>query len=340
MTTIAYTVCVGIRAPIKPGEYHVRDRRIQVSYPAVINLDILKLELPKSLSTMFVVSWEDRDGSTVNQIRSSSFERHLPIYEVLGVISELLLAFKLVRVGHLDGRGLRTVGIGDTLLYFTSIDGVTSGGDLNVGLKNYEGNNAWMGVSTTFDPHGTTNLAEPHIGTKTFPLARRYIRCYELLEHGFYSEAFIVAFSILDDFVQQTLHELLESKGLALQSERNELLRGIKENRLKLYLGPILKLAFGHDIEALWSGSGKALEWLNGTRNRIAHAAETVDHATAAKGIFACLKILVVLNECGVTTVELNVELFRHAKITAAWTLNPPDWVPTGKIAESLDFRS
>jgi hypothetical protein len=339
VTTISFTVCVGVRGPIEPGEYSVVDKRIVVSYPEVIDLGFTRFELPKSLSTMFLVSWEDRGGVTSKQLKSKSFERHLPIYMALSTISELLLAYKMVRVGHSDGRGLRTVGIGDALMYFSSIDGVPTG-DLNIGLKNYAGNNAWIGASTTVDPHGTTALAAPHVGTDSLPLARRYVRCYELLEHGFYSEAFIVAFSVLDDFVQQTLHALLESKGLTSQSERNELLRGIKENRLKLYLGPVLKLAIGRDIEVMWPMAKKALEWLNGTRNRIAHSAEKVDYATAAKGIYACLKILVVMRENGLTAVDLNVELFRHAKLTAAWTHNPPDWIPTGEIAESMDFRS
>lgn len=339
MTTISFTICVGVRGPIEPGEYSVADKRIVVSYPELIDVGFTRFEIPKSLSTLLVVSWEDRGAVTSKQLKSKSFERHLPIYVALSAISELLLAYKLVRVGHADGRGLRTVGIGDTLMYFSSIDGVPTG-DLNIGLKNYAGNNAWIGASTTGDPHGTTALAAPHVGSDSLPLARRYVRCYELLEHGFYSEAFIVAFSALDDFVQQTLHALLESRGLTSQSERNELLRGIKESRLRLYLGPVLKLAIGRDIEELWPMAKKALEWLNGTRNRIAHAAEKVDYATAAKGIYGCLKVLVVMKENGLTNVDLNVELFRHAKLTAAWTHNPPEWIPTGETAESMDFRS
>ena len=219
------------------------------------------------------------------------------------------------------------------------MDGVATG-DLNVGLKNYLGNSAWPSATTSTDPHGTTQLALPNIGTGTFPVARRYVRCYELLEHGFYSEAYIVAFSVLDDFVQQMLHNLLQSKGLKAKAERDELLRGIKENRLKLYLGPVLKLAIGRDIESIWPSAPKVLEWLNSTRNRIAHSAEAVDHATAAKGIFACLKFLVALRDSEIVSVEIPVELFRHAKITASWTIDAPTWIPKGEIAESMDFRS
>lgn len=46
------------------------------------------------------------------------------------------------------------------------------------------------------------------------------------------------------------------------------------------------------------------------------------------------------MREHGLTSVEINVELFRHSKITAAWTKNAPDWIPSGEVAESMDFRS
>jgi hypothetical protein len=336
---IIFTVAVGIRAPITPGEYQVRDRMITVSYPSILALPTGDIELPKSLSTLLIVTWEDASGKTAPQLQSNGFERHLPIYSVLSSISELFLAYKLVRVGHADGRGVRSVGIGDTLLYFSSVDGNPTG-DLNTGLKNYKGNNAWLSAVALPDPHGTNPLAYPHIGTSTVPLTRRYVRCFELIEHGFYAEAFVVAFSLFDDFVQQTLHALLLAKGLTNESERKELLRGIKENRLQLYLGPLLKLACGKDIAAMWPLATKALEWLNATRNRIAHSADVVDYATARRGVFGCLKLLVVLREHGVANPDITVEVFREAKIMAAWTHDPPAWVPRGELAETMDFRS
>ena len=202
MPTIVFTVCIGIRAPIEPGEYQVRDKCVGVSYPEVVDLGTVQFRAPQSLSTLFVVSWKDLGGAIAKQLTSQSFERNLPIYVALDTVSDLLLAYKLVRVGHADGLGVRTVGIGDALMYFASIDGVSCG-NLNLGLKNYAGNNAWLFASTKVDPHGTSALAGPYVGTDSLPVARKYIRCFELLEHGFYSEAFIVAFSVLDDLVQQ-----------------------------------------------------------------------------------------------------------------------------------------
>jgi hypothetical protein len=340
MNEISFTVCVGLRGPIEAGEYDVANKKVTVSYPNAVDINFAKFDLPKSLSTLFVVSWKDNSNKTItNRLQSNSFERHLPLYEALEAISELLLAYKLVRIGHSDGMGIRTIGIGDTLFHFPAINGIPTG-DLNIGLKNYADNNAWQSDLTSNDPNGTTNLAIPHIATSTYPVARRYVRCYELLEHGFYSEAFIVAFSVFDDLIQQSLHKILEQKGLHSKEERDQLLRGIKENRLKIYLGPLLKIAIGTSISTLWPDSKDALEWLNAIRNRIAHSGEKVDYATAAKGIYACIKTLVVLKENGIIDTDFSVELFRHAKLTAAWTINPPNWIPSGELVESMDFRS
>jgi hypothetical protein len=342
LSTITFVIGVGIRGPLEEAEYSVGEVQVGVSYPATVNLGLpTPIELPRSLSTLFVVSWDDTHGRTEARLRSNSFLRHLPIYDAIEAINELLLAFKMVRVGHADGRGIRTIGIGDTLFYFSKIDG-DSAGDLNLGLKTYGRYYSWGRRSdkSLDDPLGTTPLAEPHIGTTTLPVARRCVRCYELLEHGFYSEAFIVAFSILDDVVQQMLHELLAEKGIDVADQRDELLRGIKERRLKLYLGPLLKVLCGKDLSALWPKSDSALDWLNRTRNKIAHGGQQADYATAAKAIFACIKTLVVLWQSGLVDAEFTVEIFRHAKITAAWTENAPDWIPSGELAESMDFHS
>jgi hypothetical protein len=329
---------VGVRAPIAPDSYSVRDKRIEVSYPGTIGVHGNAVELPKSLSTVFEVTWKAKP-EFAQALRGNSFRMHLVIYEALAAISELLLAFKLVRIGHSDARGVRTIGIGDTLAYWSTVDGVPAGAS-NTGIKDYGPNNAWRDRDKSPpDPHGTTALAIPHIGKDELPLSRRFVRCFELLEHGFYSEAFIVGFSLLDDFVQTSLKVLLTRKGLS-SADCNSLLRGIKEDRLRLYLGPVLRLTIGRSIEELWPEAGAALEWLNRKRNRIAHASESVTYDETAHGIFACLKLLILLRDAGIPGVDISVLLFRNAKITASWTWAPPAWVPQGEVAESMDFRS
>jgi hypothetical protein len=335
MPRIDFHVCVGIRAPIDPGSYAVRDKTDHVSYPTAMMLGNIPIELPKSLSTLFIVSWLDPEGCAARMLEAKSYHRHLLIHDVVEVISAVLLAFKLVRIGRSDACGIRTIDAGDTLFHTAFIDGKQAR-MLNVGLKNYPETSAWTS-SAAISTAAVSSEAAPHVGTATLPLARRFVRCFELLEHGYYSEAFIIAFGLLDDYVQPALAQTLATRGV---EEPQSFLRGIKENRLRHYLGRLLKLSTGFDLSERWTDGPSAIEWLNNTRNRIAHAAERVDYSSEARGIYASLKVVVTLSQNGVGSAEIPVELFRLAKLTAAWTAESPSWVPTGEIAESMDFRS
>ncbi|MDR7269666.1 hypothetical protein J2X20_002295 [Pelomonas saccharophila] len=333
MARVAFVVGIAVRGPIAPRAYQIGSKRVSVSYPEQFILRgapqtaPLVFPLPSGRSTQFVVEWDD-DGRCVAALQSSGFERHLVVYEALGAISELLLAFKLVCIGHADGRGVRTIGIGDTLYFYSTVDGGQVA-ELNMSL--------WQPAEAAQE---TTSLALPHVGTSTIPLARRYVRCFELVEHGFYTEAFLVAFALLDDFVNQTVSALLEKKGLESKSDRAALMRGIKENRLAIYLGPLLKVVAGTDIQSLWSGATSALNWFNSTRNRVAHAAESVERPAATWAIFASLKVVICLRDAGFASADIPVEIFREAKVLASWALDPPSWVPDQAVAELMDFTT
>lgn len=336
MSEIQFTIGIGIKGPIAQGIYQVRGCEVDVSYPVAINLGSDPTPLPNGLSTVFSVKWSDSTGQDTKHLLSGTYHRHLVIHGALSAINELLQAYKLVRLGHIDSCGVRSIGIYDTLFYFATIDGVPTG-HLNVGLKSHFHDPF---AENPHDPFGTTALATPHIAQPTLPVARRFLRCYELLEHGFYSEAFIIAFSILDDLTQEMLHAQLQIKGMSSKSDRDALMRGIKENRLKLYLGPVLKITSGHTISELWPKAEKALEWLNKIRNNIAHGGFGADYHSAAVGIYACIKLLHTMHSSNLILAEFPVYFFRHAKITASWTLNPPDWIPFGPQAESMDYDS
>jgi hypothetical protein len=117
-STIQFVVCLSLRGPIKPGVYKVDDATIDVSYPAQVTLGLPgPIHLPVGASTLFVVSWDDIETKTTKLLQGKSYERHLPIHDVLALISRLLMAFKLVRIGHADGMRIRTVGISDTLFF-------------------------------------------------------------------------------------------------------------------------------------------------------------------------------------------------------------------------------
>ena len=319
------TICLGLRAPIKIGTYMVDGTKIDVSYPDYWNVGGTRLELPRGLSSLFTMRWFENKA-----VKPARQERTL---KALDIINELLLAFALVRVGQLDGCGVRTVGLNDTLIYIISVDGQDI--EVNVRLKN-----AYNFGTPAEDPFDATSMALPHIGTNTLPVARRYVRCHELLDHGFYSECAIVAFSIMDDLVQQMIDNSLSWRGMTSRSDRKDLIRGIKENRLKIFLGPLLMVLHNKTIGILWPESNNALTWLNELRNKIAHSGYKATYDDAVKSIFVCLKIIYLLNREGFIEAELNVELFRHSKFLAAHVCSPPPWVPTGPVAETMDFET
>lgn len=283
--------------------------------------------------------WDDPQNIDTNNLKSRTYHRNLVVHKAINAINEILLAFKMVRIHHIDGRGLRTIGIHDTLFYFSTIDDKPTG-DLNVGLSSLLEQAINEGATDPRDSFNTSVLAKEHIASNSYPVARRYTRCYELLEHGFYSEAFIIAFSIMDDLVQDMLHHHLEIKGMDNQPERKTLLMGIKENRLKIFLGPLLKILSGTSINDLWPQAEMAMRWLNERRNKIAHGGYKVDYNSAAVSIYACVKILHTLNQAQLTKAEFSVEFFRHSKLTASWTISPPEWVPVGAVSESMDYAS
>jgi hypothetical protein len=337
--TVQFVVCISLRGPIKPGDYKVGGKKINVSYPSQVALGLSgPIHLPVGLSTLFIVSWLDVSKKTSELLESKSYERHLPIHDSLALISKLLMAFKLVRIGHADGMRIRTVGISDTLFYYSLIDGRKTG-DLNVGLRLDTQLHPWAATGPDpWDRNGTTELALPHVDADTFPIARRFVRCFELLEHGFYKETVIIAHAILDDTVQAVVRDQLGTKGLSDKKSQDALLRAIKEERLTIYLGSLLKALTGISIEDIWSEAPQAVGWLNTTRNRIAHAGSSDSRSDACKAIFVATKVIAALRSRGLLQCDFPTGMLRAARITAAWTQHPEKWVPTNSAVETDPF--
>jgi hypothetical protein len=314
-------LALAICAPINPGDYVVRDVTISVSYPTQITVGPQIIDLGRGIATTFAVRFRDTKDDFASDLRKYHGSRQL-LFFVLERINELLIAYKLVRVGHLDGWGIRTVGEYDVICRGTLVDRqmhevVASPAALRQG---------------SYDPLETTALAKQHIATNTFPLARRYLRCFELLEHGFYSESLIVAFSILDDRVQGMLKAMLAQKGLS-ERQQDEVLRGIKENRLRIYLGSLLKVLTGRSVDELWPESADAIKWLNKKRNDVAHDGIRVNQVDAARSLYVCIYLFIAFHDAGLIDEKFPAELIRHATYLATTSSDgntPPGWCPAG----------
>ncbi len=76
MDIITIYLGMGIRGTIAEDDYSVGDAKISVSYPAQINPPTnfgfsKTIDLPKSLSTVFKVSWRDKDGKTAARLAAN-----------------------------------------------------------------------------------------------------------------------------------------------------------------------------------------------------------------------------------------------------------------------------
>jgi len=105
---------------------------------------------------------------------------------------------------------------------------------------------------------------------------RRITGSIDLLNLGFYTEAFITSFSLLDDLVQDTVKAGLNLKGLD-QNQQKEMLRAIKEERLKHYLTHLLILVDWISLKDDNPELFKRLLKINTLRNNIMHGSKRIN---------------------------------------------------------------
>lgn len=102
------------------------------------------------------------------------------------------------------------------------------------------------------------------------PVVRRIMASLDLINLGFYTESFVNLFSLFDDLTQEVLRAGFAKKGLKV-TQQNNLLRAIKEERLRVYLTHLVKLC---DWKALDENNPKLYKKLvqaNSIRNKIMH---------------------------------------------------------------------
>jgi hypothetical protein len=268
-------------------------------------------------------------------------------------VNRVFLAYQLAAINHIDTLHLRTVGYGD-LVFSTlrvgdrpTLMGMTSSiwmRDARGEVRDGGGADPHHIVWNQYDRQLVTMHAMGHLRGTTRPLSRRFVRCFELIDHGYYTETLIVAFSILDDVVQSSLHELFAKRGLTRPAEQKDITRAVKEERLRRYLGPFLKLLTGRSIDELWRDATIAIEWINSARNRAAHAGAQADRRTALLSIFACFKILLTLAEHDVLSVDFDHHMIHYADVLGRragrdkpWVQQcPPLWGPSSATDYSI----
>jgi|SRR5215216_329363 len=130
------------------------------------------------------------------------------------------------------------------------------------------------------------------------PLRREWsvlTRAVDLVNHGYFLEAFVVGFSLLDDLTQEFLRARMPHVS---SDEASTLLRGIESARLRTYLGPLMRISTGEspfDDERL----SAEFSWLNDKRNKLIHTGEGCTRREAKRGLQTVFDILSFLNDKG-----------------------------------------
>ncbi len=135
---------------------------------------------------------------------------------------------------------------------------------------------------------------------------RTFSRAKDLLHLGFFNESLIVGFNLLDYCVQKTIKSLMTN--ITSDSEKEQLLRQIKDQRLKTYLGPLFKTLTGNVFYDK-NITEKKLEKLNEKRNKIVHSGQNCEYGEVCESLKTIFYAIKGLNEKGNQNFDIPLEI-------------------------------
>jgi hypothetical protein len=103
----------------------------------------------------------------------------------------------------------------------------------------------------------------------------RAMASLSLVDLGFYTEAFVTMFSLVDDLTQRVLRAGMEKRGLS-EDQQKSMLRAIKEERLQHFLTGVSLLCGWESLEAADAGLFKQLLKVNTRRNAVMHGSARI----------------------------------------------------------------
>jgi hypothetical protein len=134
---------------------------------------------------------------------------------------------------------------------------------------------------------------------------RTFTRVKDLLYLGFFNESLIIAFNLLDYCIQKTIKSLMTN---LTDSEKEYLLRQIKEQRLKTYLGPLFKTLTGNSFYDN-KITEKNLNKLNSKRNKIVHDGQNCTYEEVCESLKTIFYVIQGLNDKGNQKFEIPIEI-------------------------------
>ena len=122
-------------------------------------------------------------------------------------------------------------------------------------------------------------------------------RSCALLNFGFYQEAILVAFSVLDAKLQELIEKRIQSELSLEKKEIKEYLMNIATNRLDTLLNFLFKLLDKTSLKSEEKDLFKELKRINKKRNRVVHNGEAATREEAKNAIVTIAKSIEHLNK-------------------------------------------
>jgi len=120
----------------------------------------------------------------------------------------------------------------------------------------------------------------------------KILRAVELLNGGYHTEALLVAFALMDSYVQEAIEELLAAKGIRRPRVFSRLVR---DSRMTTFLCPVLKSLTGHSLKEDKPDVWENLKKVNNYRNRAIHDSRDIPYENAKRGIETTRDVLLYL---------------------------------------------
>lgn len=128
-------------------------------------------------------------------------------------------------------------------------------------------------------------------GNPVHPVTRRVMSTIDLINLGFYTEAFVNLFSLVDDLTQEVIKAGMTLKNLRADEQKN-LLRSIKEERLKVFLTTLSKRIGWVSLAEANEGLLSDILKVNKTRNNVMHGSHRMTRTEAIEASEVLLKLI------------------------------------------------
>ena len=128
------------------------------------------------------------------------------------------------------------------------------------------------------------------------PDAKRMMSAIDLVNLGFFTEAFVAAFALLDDLTQRVINGGLETKGFSVKQQQS-FTRAIKEERLDHYLNNVTRLCDWVSLEDWNVDANRDVLKVNSMRNGVMHGDRELGRGEALWTLNVILKAIAFLRE-------------------------------------------